>query len=247
MCEAVYISWQDPKDRRWFVVGRLSEKGPGYQFVYTKGALNSPNFIPFPDMKDLKGVYFDSKLFPLFSNRLLGQRRAEFREFIDWLNLSTEERSPLDILSRSGGGRETDSFQVFRKVDVAQNGDFSTVFFLHGLSHVGKGTEKRVGNLQPEESLRLALDVQNPVDENSVTLVATPTEIIGFVPRYLSRDIALLLREAPESVKASVVAIHNSAPLHYRLLCKIEGKVPEAIAGKVFNSEEFVPIGDARQ
>ena len=35
--KTLYLAWQDPKDRRWFPVGRLSFDGEVYQFVYTKG------------------------------------------------------------------------------------------------------------------------------------------------------------------------------------------------------------------
>jgi len=43
--KTLYLAWQDAKDRRWFPVGQLSFDGDIYQFVYTKGALRSPNLI----------------------------------------------------------------------------------------------------------------------------------------------------------------------------------------------------------
>ena len=57
MCSSVYISWQDPASRLWYVVGRLSEQMEGgFEFVYTKGAQKSKNFIPFPGMSVLERV-----------------------------------------------------------------------------------------------------------------------------------------------------------------------------------------------
>ena len=53
----LYLAWQDPKDRQWIPVGRLSFDGHVYRFVYTKGAQKSPNFLPFGRMLDLTSVY----------------------------------------------------------------------------------------------------------------------------------------------------------------------------------------------
>jgi hypothetical protein len=36
--KTLYLAWQDPEDRRWFPVGRLSFDGYVYRFVYTNGA-----------------------------------------------------------------------------------------------------------------------------------------------------------------------------------------------------------------
>lgn len=242
MSNSVYLSWQDPVSRLWFVVGRLSQVDEGYEFAYTEGATKSSNFILFPGMEALDKKYFSPNLFPLFANRLLSKNRKEYKEFIDWLELPVDQRSPLDILSRSGGARATDSFQVFRQVKVSENSCFSTVFFLHGLSHVGKNAADRVLALEEGEELRLGLDIQNPVDINSVMVLAKPTEVIGFLPRYLAKDIGTLLQHDPQSLRATVVARHDHAPRHYRLLCRLEGKVPDALQGKVFNSNEFSVI-----
>ena len=34
--KTLYLAWQDPEDRRWLPVGRLSFDGHVYRFVYTK-------------------------------------------------------------------------------------------------------------------------------------------------------------------------------------------------------------------
>lgn len=245
MCSTVYISWQDPASRLWYVVGRLSEQMEGgFEFVYTKGAQKSKNFIPFPGMSVLERVYRSSELFPLFANRLLGKNRPEYRQFIDWLELPVENPSPLDILSRSGGARATDSFQVFERVRPNDQGEFSVIFFLHGLSHVGKSAPDRVLTLKPGEPLRLAPDPQNQVDNTSIMLIAEPTEVIGFLPRYLARDMATLLEQDATSLQARVIATHDRAPRHYKLLCEVNGKVPEELKGKVFENEEYSPIAN---
>src|SRR5262250_671161 len=49
--KTLYLAWQDPEDRRWLPVGRLSFDGHVYRFVYTKGAEQSPRFVPFGAMR----------------------------------------------------------------------------------------------------------------------------------------------------------------------------------------------------
>lgn len=243
MCNTVFISWQDPATRLWYVVGRLSDqKDDGYEFVYTKGAEKSKNFIPFPGMRVLDKVYRSSELFPLFSNRLLGKNRPEYKQFIDWLELPCEEPSPLDILSRSGGVRATDSYQIFERVQLDEQANFSVTFFVHGLSHVGRSASKRVLSLKPNDELRLALDVQNTVDPSSVMVLTEPTEVIGFLPRYLAKDVTLLLTKDRSCCRTTVVAMHDRAPWHYKLLCNVSGKVPESLTGQAFDNDEYCPI-----
>jgi hypothetical protein len=74
--KTLYLAWQDPEGRRWLPVGRLSFDGHVYRFVYTKGAKQSPRFVPFGAMRDLHVVYESAVLFPLFANRLLSKTRA---------------------------------------------------------------------------------------------------------------------------------------------------------------------------
>ena len=61
--KTLYLAWQDPEDRRWLPVGRLSFDGHVYCFVYPKGAKQSPRFVPFGMMRNLHGVYESAVLF----------------------------------------------------------------------------------------------------------------------------------------------------------------------------------------
>lgn len=49
--KTVYLSWQDPKNRQWFPVGKLTHEDGIYRFVYTEGAKRSLNFRPFGRMQ----------------------------------------------------------------------------------------------------------------------------------------------------------------------------------------------------
>src|SRR6266852_6687237 len=103
----LYVAWQDPEDRRWFPVAQLTREAGVYRFAYTKGATRSQRFIPFGRMTDLNVVYESAELFPLFANRLLSKERAEYKNFLHWLDVRETEDDPLALLARTGGTRET--------------------------------------------------------------------------------------------------------------------------------------------
>ena len=111
--KTLYIAWQDPKDRAWLPVGQLTFDGNTYRFVYTKGAKQSSNFIPFGRMAKLEAVYESVDLFPLFANRLLAESRPEYKQFPDWLHVEENEAHPIAVRARTEGLRETDSLTVF--------------------------------------------------------------------------------------------------------------------------------------
>jgi len=224
----LYIAWQDLKDRRWYPVGRLSFDGEAYRFVYTKGAQRSPNFIPFGRMLDLETPYESKELFPLFANRLLGKTRPEYHAFLRWLNLSHNEDHPLVLLALTGGGRETDSLEVFPCPEKASDGTYTLHFFSHGIRYLPEQALQHLNHLCVEERLFLLPDPQNPYDAHAVALrTVSPALIVGYCPRYLSRDFLRLLSQGCETTKVTVVKVNGDAPIQLRLLCKITANWPE--------------------
>ncbi|WP_249553569.1 MULTISPECIES: HIRAN domain-containing protein [Shewanella] len=231
----VYLAWQAPETRDWHVVGALTQASKGYDFHYTKGALVSESFVPFSGMENLNNSYHSDELFPLFNNRLLSQKRPEYPSFIKWLGLSESEATPVNILARSGGIRNTDQLQMFRKIEVDESGLFTHYFFLHGLSYLPQQAQERIDNLLEGEKLLLCKDCQNPYDSEAVFVRANhPPEIVGFCPRYLARDISKLM-DTTDYLNVTVEKITSDAPINYRLMCKIEGKL---------NSDNFEQFTD---
>lgn len=237
--DAVYLAWQAPETKDWFVVGALTVSESGYQFHYTKGSLKAKSFVPFSGMEDINKSYVSNDLFPLFRNRLLSERRPEYPNFINWLGLEGDEVTPLNILARSGAMRGTDKLQMFRRIDVDKFGNFTHFFFLHGLGYLNKSAQKRVDELSQGEKLFLCQDYQNDYDSEAVLVRADkPAEIVGYCPRYLARDINRLL-EYSENMNVSVESSSSEAPTNYRLMCKIEGKLLPDSLTKIPQSEEY--------
>jgi len=223
---SVYVAWQAPDTRDWHVVGNLQERKPGYVFKYTKGALSSSKFTKFSGMNDVSDTYVSEDLFPLFKNRLLSPRRPEYPRFMSWLGLDNEDANPIDILARTGGMRSTDNLQIFKKIELKDDGSFEHYFFLHGLSYLSESANYRVSELQQGETLRLCLDLQNGYDSEAVVVRADkPAEIVGYCPRYFAKVIKNLLLSDSKAISLTVEKISNDAPHNYRLLCKFTGQV----------------------
>lgn len=240
----VYLAWQEPDTREWYVVGMLKRRSEGYVFNYTQGATFSKKFIPFSGMEELDKTYFSSELFPLFKNRLLSSRRPEYPRFIEWLGLNHDEADPIDVLGRSGAIRGTDQLQMFKRIKVDERGFFEHVFFVHGIAYMAKGSKERVDSLSLGDRLYFCLDYQNPVDKNAVIVRANdPAEILGFCPRYLSKDVYSMFGCKESDVEVFVEARSEDAPANYRLMCKMKGRVSNKVALSLMQREEYQLIG----
>ena len=227
--KVLYLAWRDPKGRTWFPVGRLSFDGKVYRFVYTKGAKQSPNFLPFARMEELTTIYESDELFPLFANRLLSKKRPEYQEFLQWLNTRPGEDDPLTLLARTGGIRETDLLAVFPCPERGADNKYRVQFFSHGLRYLLPEAIARIHNLSPGEQLYLMPDPQNPHDPCAVALrTDDPVALVGYCPRYLAGDFLCLLREAgSENTKVVVEKVNQEAPIQLRLLCSMAADWPE--------------------
>lgn len=239
----VYLAWQDPDTRTWYVVGQLSESAGSYVFRYTHGAKNSEKFVPFSGMEDLTKTYNSIDLFPLFKNRLLSEKRPEYPTFIKWLSLDAQEVNPLDILARSGGLRGTDQLQTFKRIDLEKDLSFEHFFFVHGLRHLQSDAQERVNKLEVGEKLYLCLDCQNDHDEDAVLIRAdSPTQIVGYCPRYLAADINKLLLSKESKVELTVEMLSNDAPINYKLMCKLSGQMSESDRRLFMANKEYLPL-----
>jgi hypothetical protein len=224
----LYLAWQDPESRQWFPVGKLSVEGGIYRFVYTKGATLSENFIPLGFMQDLHEVYRSRDMFPLFANRLISKKRPEYRDFLRWLDLREDEADPLVLLARTEGVRETDSLTVFPSPEPDTKGRYVVHFFTHGLRHLPEDARIRVGALRAGERLYLMPDPQNSHDSYAIALrTDDPATIVGYCPRYISRDFLEILENSPDSVEVRVKQVNADAPIQLRLLCTLTAEWPD--------------------
>jgi len=243
----LYIAWQDPVERRWYPVGRLTFEDKVYRFVYTKGAekaQNSKRFIPFGRLKDLRVPYESNELFPLFANRLLSEKRPEYENYIKWLKLDKNfhDNRQLAMLAITGGGRGTDSLEILPCPLPTSKGEYEVIFFSHGLSHLEKSILELVNKLKSGDRLFLMFDVQNLYDPRAITLrTDDPVIIVGYCPRYLTKDFSDILEKCGNSIpQVSVEQVNTDAPLQLRLLCKLNSPWPDSF--QPCSGELFEPL-----
>jgi hypothetical protein len=245
MANALLVAWRSgTPERGWQPVGRLEHEGGVYRFVYTHGARKLPDFQPFPQMENLEEVYESEELFPVFENRLLSKSRPEYEAYLKWGGFDPNNPpDPISILGVTEGRRQTDSIEMFPCPSPDSFGCYVNKFFLHGLRWMPAQAQERLNQLQSGEELYLVPDVFNPSDPQAVALRPAKGErfMIGYVPRYLARDVWKLLQQCcPEYIKVLVERVNKDAPLQQRLLCRMNACWPADF--RPCDGEEFRPI-----
>jgi len=247
MSNCLYVAWraEDSAGGHWGPVGRLEYNGSRYRFVYTRGAQTLPGFYPFPGMDDLDTVYDSDELFPLFANRLLARSRPEYEAYLTWGGFDPSDHpDPIAILGVTEGRRATDSIEVFCCPQPDDEGCYISKFFLHGVRLAPPEALEWIANLQPGKSLDLVVDPSNQYDRHAVAVFASTGQEcmrIGYVPRYLARDVGQLLTEcSAPSLDLTVQRVNPGAPLQQRVLCRLSACWP--LDFTPFAGEEFQPI-----
>ena len=230
----VFLAWQSPSESRaWYPIGRLdadSAKGP-YRFCYVRGsrqAQSEAGLRPLVSFPDFNRRYESEELFPLFQNRILGSNREDFEDYLRTLDLRPEEADPLEILALTEGLRQTDTLEVFPKIQVEHDGTFRCRFFLHGWRHVSVTAQERIESLETGTELRVAIEMNNPATGLAVQVQTPDYHMLGWTPRYLVSDLVRAIGETFTAIKAKVVKVNPSpAPSQQRMLIEMSGKWPE--------------------
>jgi hypothetical protein len=245
MTNALFVAWRSPEPTgaRWGPIGRLEHGPDGYRFLYTHGARTLPGFRPFPEMPGLEEIYESDELFPLFSNRLLTPSRPEYQAYLAWGGFDPNiPPDPIAILGVTEGLRATDYLELFPCPSPDERGCYVNKFFLHGLRHMPAAAQARVAMLTPGEPLLPMFDDFNPHDPNAVAVrTARDCVMIGYVPRYLAREVRQLCKACgPDSVGLQVERVNPNAPLQQKLLCRMRSCWPDDF--HPCNGEDFQPI-----
>ncbi|CAH7247910.1 HIRAN domain-containing protein [Vibrio chagasii] len=226
--KSVFLVWKDIKDGMWHPVAKLTRERGLYRFNYTQGA-NHPNFLPLPKMEDKSKVYVSIDLFAFFRNRLLPHNRPEFKKVLGWSDMSKETYDELDMLSVTGGARQTDDFRVIAQPQL-QDDEYKIRFYISGISHLEHKNVERIGRLKPTEKLQFEFEEDNPFDCNAVLATTIDKEKlkVGYCPKYFNCDIkALMENQDLKGYELNVVKVNTDAPAPYRLLCEFSAKWPK--------------------
>jgi hypothetical protein len=243
----LFLAWQEAATRAWYPIGRLDADvaNSRFKFRYTHGAemaQEHSGLQPLDSFPDFHKTYESSDLFPLFRNRIMGEGREDFKEYVRQLDLNPDHVDPLEILALTGGERQTDNLEVFPKIERHKGGGFRCRFFLHGWRHVNESAQQKLLGLKGGEELRVAVELNNPVTVLALQM-ETPDDyhMIGWAPRYLVKDLFRAICEASDDIRAKVVKVNPSpAPTKQRILIEIKGRWP--VAYVPMSSPEFEPL-----
>jgi hypothetical protein len=246
--KTLFLAWQDPLTRKWFPIGRLTYDGRLYHFIYLQGAIEAhkdANFQPIISFPDFDQSYGSLELFPLFNNRLLRSSRPDYPAFIQWLNLPQDSLDPIAILSRTGGRRETDTFEVFPCPELDEQKKYRIHFFAHGLRHLPPEAQQHLYQLRPGERLNLMHDAQNPYDSRALLLRTDDLHLVGYCPRYLVPDFFELVTNTPQQVTVAIERINPPpTPLQFRVLFSLTAEWSDGF--QPFSSVAYVPLAKSQ-
>jgi len=211
-----------------------------FRFGYTKGARQAESqvgFKPLPSFPEFDRKYESSELFPLFQNRVLDPGRKDFATYLASLDLSPTTIDPIEILSVSGGERQTDSLEVFPRIEPRPDGAFVCRFFLHGWRHMPDIAKARALSLQADEELGISLELTNPVEPAAIQVTTRDYAFVGWTPRYLVPDLLKAIASKPR-VSARVVRVNAAdVPTNRRILIELSGTLPPGF--QPMSSEPF--------
>jgi hypothetical protein len=240
--KTLFLAWQAPDIRHWFPVGRLDADSDHakYFFQYTQGALDAKDcgFHPMPSFPEFDKCYESGELFPMFRNRVLGSQRKDFDIYLRTLAL--DHNDPIEILAITGGERQTDSFEVFPKIEKQTDGSFRCRFFLHGLRYMPELSQQRAMLLQPGEELGVSIELTNPKTGVAFQLTSRNYDFVGWTPRYLVRDLLHSFTDV-SMLRATVIKVNpNEVPANRRVLVEFQGHLPASV--EPMTGPAFQPI-----
>lgn len=193
MKKEMWLIWKSVITRRRFIVGKLTEND-GFFFSYVAEELplaQKNGFDCFPGFEDLEKTYYSKDLFINIETRLPNPLRPDYEDILRYYDLNIEN-SKMEILMKTKGRLLTDNYE-FVPVFDPKNLNFE----IAGTSHC-EGTTKYKDQLKLCTNFLLILDDNNPYDENSIKIMFVHGKEqyhVGYVPRYYSKELSILLRK----------------------------------------------------
>jgi hypothetical protein len=235
------VTWQHPIERSISPVAMLSYDGQTYSFHYIRNALDVPGFRPFLGFPDLDRWYTSPTLFPLFAQRAMAPRRPDFTRWVTRLGLS-EDASPWEQITRSGGRRQGDTIQLF-PVPRVSGGRMECDFLVHGMRHIIERPipvadmivivtrdqlEHELAMLRPGAQLALCDEPTNPSNPRAILTTTLSDEEVHRMPHRARATVTVRTVNGPE------------AGWHLRVLANLSAEVPDSF--EVFSGPSWEPV-----
>ena len=209
----LYLIWKDPNSKRRYIVGELSKNGE-FEFSYGHevDAAIKQGFellIAFP-LKDK--LYESEELFSVFASRLPDPKRKGIEQILEKYELT--DYDSYKLLKRSGARLPIDHLEFIDPILNLEEGTVTRKLYLAGTGfHLGCNGEtccNKSFDVEVNENLRLTLEPENKYDAYAVKVLNQNDQQIGYLPRYLSKDISYLLKTNAD-VNCKIVEIGINA------------------------------------
>ena len=237
------VTWQHPILRDISPIGLLGFDGHEYSFAYLASAPDVVDFRPLLGFPDFERRYTSETLFQLFLQRAMDPRRPDFLRYVEDLGLS-DDASPWEQISRSGGARGSDTLQLFPVPRFTGEG-WTCYFLVHGTRHlllkdvmVGESThvkysadelEQVLDSLSRGDNLQVEHEISNQFSKHALLATNVKGAPVGWVPNWLAAEVLQL--QAGGLLSFEVDRVNPpEAGWHMRLVVKVVADCPEEYA-----------------
>jgi hypothetical protein len=209
----LFLGWQDPSSSLWLPVAKMTwaPDMSRYCFRYTRGMeqaieispIEKSSFVTHPDrlyrshFTENESLKFKSRM-PLSRTRYVPQQQ-------EWLGLPKDPIDPIAYVSRSGGHRYQDNYDVFPEIEPDSQGNYHFHFLPLDVSKLEPNSYEYLLQLTPGHQLDITND----------TRLSDRQFQLGRLPGYL-REMA---RACPPAIQIEVARINPKAPQFHSCLC----------------------------
>lgn len=191
----VYLIWKEPKTRKQFVIAKLSKNGK-YEFEYSEGIEEAlkVGFVPLIAFNDINKKYTSDRLFTSFSSRIPDRRRKDIKKILEKYGM--DEYDEYKLLKLSGGRLPIDSLEFIDP--IIDNGEnpierkFNVAGQRYYLGCDGENCNRSL-EVNVNEELVLELEPDNIYDKFAIKICNKSDKLIGYVPRYYSKELSKLI------------------------------------------------------
>jgi hypothetical protein len=208
----LFLGWQDYQSDLWLPVAKMTwaQDLSQYCLRYTKGMefaiavspIEKSSFITHPDRLYQSHVTENESL--KFKSRMPLSRTKYVPQQQQWLGLPEDPIDPIAYVSRSGGRRYQDSYDVFPELQPDSQGNYHFHFLPLDISKLEPDCYEYLLQLAPGHRLEVT---DGRLDDGRFQL--------GRLPGYLLE----MARTCPQAIQLEVARVNPKAPQFHSLLC----------------------------
>ena len=230
----LFLGWQDSTSSLWLPVAKMTWASDLSQYClrYTKGMeqaieispIEKSSFIHHPDRLYQSHLSENESL--KFKSRMPLSRIRDVSLQQEWLGLPPNPIDPIAYVSRSGGIRYQDSYDVFPEVKSDSVGNYHFHFSPLGIDKLEPCAYQHLLQLTPGSYLNFTNGQLHSKQFN-----------LGKLPGYLAQ----MVQDFPNAVQIEVAKVNPIAPQFHSLLCHV------TVKGELltpFTAPEYQPCVD---